>query len=98
MFEKIERFAETLATGAGQSRRGFLGHLGKGALGVAGVIGGLLLSQGEALATPCTGFCTYHCPNGQQVQRGCEPGCTCDQTTNFGGMTCTLTDFNCKHK
>ena len=33
MFEKIGQFADTLATSAGQSRRGFLGCLGKGALG-----------------------------------------------------------------
>src|SRR5437764_9634425 len=66
MFEKIGRFAETLATSAGQSRRGFLGRLGKGALGVAGVVGGLFLFQGEAVATPCTGGCRYSCPNDEK--------------------------------
>ena len=29
MFEKIGRYAETVATSAGQSRRGFLGLLGQ---------------------------------------------------------------------
>jgi len=38
MFEKIGRYAETVATSAGQSRRGFLGRLGQAALGVAGVV------------------------------------------------------------
>ena len=42
MFEKIEVFAETLAASAGQSRRGFLGRLGKLAIGAAGVAGALL--------------------------------------------------------
>ena len=56
MFEKVGRFAETLATSAGQSRRGFLGCLGKGALGVAGVVSGLLISPGQAAPPPsCPG-------------------------------------------
>lgn len=99
MFEKIARFAETLATSAGQSRRGFLGRLGKAALGVAGVVGGLLLFQGEALSTKstCTGACTYSCPNGDQVQKGCSNVCNCDQSVNHHGMTCLLIRSTCRH-
>ena len=40
MFEKISRAAEEAATGV--SRRAFLGQLGKGALALAGVLGGVL--------------------------------------------------------
>ena len=98
MFEKIGRFAETLATSAGQSRRGFLGGLGKAALSVAGVVGGLLLFQGEAVASPCTGGCTYLCPNGEKVFTSCEPGCTCAQTVQRGGMTCSRSHFGCVPK
>lgn len=93
MFEKIGRFAETLATSAGQSRRGFLDHLGKGALGVASVVGGLLLFQGEAAAANCTGGCTYLCPNGEKVVRECLTGCTCNQTIQHRSMTCSLFHF-----
>ena len=41
MFEKIGRLAEGLATNVGTSRRGFLGRVGKTALGVAGAVGAL---------------------------------------------------------
>jgi hypothetical protein len=50
VFEKISRAAEKLATNVSESRRGFLGRLGKAALGVAGVLGGLLLLPKEAQA------------------------------------------------
>jgi len=95
MFEKIEQFAETLATSAGESRRGFLGRLATGAWSVAGVLGGLLLSQGEALAANCNGGCTYQCPNGEKVVRECLKGCTCDQTIQHRDMTCGLFHFGC---
>ena len=100
MFEKIGRFAETLATTAGQSRRGFLGQLGKGALGIAGVVGGLLLFPGEAHATPCTGGCKYSCPNNKHltVVTGCATGCTCPQTIQREGNTCSLVHFGCAPK
>ena len=98
MFEKIGRFAETLAISAGQSRRGFLGQLSKGALGVAGVVGGLLLFQGEAAATPCKGGCKYLCPNGGEVVTSCEPGCTCPDTVQREGMTCSRSHFGCVAK
>jgi hypothetical protein len=38
MFEKISRAAERAATGVGQSRRGFLGSLGQGALALTGIL------------------------------------------------------------
>jgi hypothetical protein len=50
MFEDIVRYAETVATRAGRTRRGFLGLTGKGALSLASLVGGLLLFRGEALA------------------------------------------------
>jgi hypothetical protein len=42
MFEKIGQLAETAATNVSLSRRGFLGQLGRGALVIAGAMGGLL--------------------------------------------------------
>jgi hypothetical protein len=42
MFEEIGNAAEKLATKVSESRRGFLRRLGQVALGVAGVVGGLL--------------------------------------------------------
>ena len=97
MFEKIGRFAETLATSAGQSRRGLLGRLGKGAAGVAGLVGGLLLFRGEAAACTCAGVCRYHCPNGDVLEEGCVGDCDCRATINHGGMTCDLVYSNCHH-
>jgi hypothetical protein len=48
MFEKVSQAAERLATRA--SRRDFLGRLGKGALALAGVLGGVLALPGGAQA------------------------------------------------
>ena len=98
MFEKIGRYAEKVAISAGQTRRGFLGCLGKGALGVAGVVGGLLLFQGDAVATQCTGGCTYSCPNDEKVVRECFSGCTCAQSIQREGRTCFLSHFGCAMK
>ena len=42
MFEKIGRLAEAAAANVSVSRRGFFGQLGRGALVVAGTLGGLL--------------------------------------------------------
>jgi hypothetical protein len=50
MFEKISNAAEKLATNVSESRRGFLGRMGQAALGVAGVVGGLLALSTEAQA------------------------------------------------
>ena len=96
MFEKIGRYAETVATSAGQSRRGFLGLLGKGALSLAGLVGGLLLVPGEVAATNCMGGCRYLCPDGSRISGGCSgTKCRCDATRNFRGMTCNLEASTC---
>jgi hypothetical protein len=96
MFEKIGRYAEKLATSAGQSRRGFVGRLGKGAAGVAGLVGGLLLFPGETVAVPgCTGGCRYQCPDGRFITKGCRSDCTCAQTLIFHQMTCHLFHTTC---
>jgi hypothetical protein len=85
MFEKVGRYAGTVATRAGQSRRGFLGRLGKRALGVAGVVGGLLLFPDKALAF--TG-CYYCCPDGSAVHHNCP--CGSKSSIKHKGMTCGL--------
>jgi hypothetical protein len=95
MFEKIERYAETVATSAGQTRRGFLGLMGKAALSLAGLVGGLLLVPGKAAAFDCLGGCRYLCPNGSRIGRGCNGFCRCDATTRFRGMTCNLVASTC---
>ncbi len=96
MFEKIGQYAEIVATSAGQSRRGFLGLLGKGALSLAGLVAGLLLVPGEAAASKCTGGCRYLCPDGSLISGGCNgKTCGCDATRNFRGMTCNLSNNNC---
>jgi hypothetical protein len=96
MFEKIGRYAETVASSAGQSRRGFLGLMGKGALSLAGLVGGLLLVPGEAAAAGnCTGHCVYQCPDGSKVDVSCMKGCTCAQNRSHGGMSCFLAFDNC---
>jgi hypothetical protein len=92
MFEKIARYAEKVATSAGQSRRGFLGRLGNGALGVAGVVGGLLLFPGQALAQS---GCQYSCPDGTTVRFNCPCGNkTC---IKHKAMTCCLAARDCPH-
>ena len=48
MFEKFNQIAEQAATNA--SRRQFLGRLGRGALTVAAVVGGILALPAEAQA------------------------------------------------
>ena len=48
MFEKIGRLAEAAATNVSVSRRGFFGQLGRGALVVAGALGGLPQPAEEA--------------------------------------------------
>ena len=97
MFEKIERYAESVATRAGQSRRGFLGQLGKAALGAAGVVGGLLLVPGRAAAAAdCTGHCVYQSLDGTtKVDVSCMKGCTCAPTRSHGGITLFLAFSNC---
>jgi hypothetical protein len=90
MFDKIGQYAEAVATSAGQTRRGFLGLMGKAALSLASVVGGLLLVSDKAAAFDCTGGCRYLCPDGSRIGRGCNANCRCDATTRFRGMTCNL--------
>jgi hypothetical protein len=91
MFDKIGRYAESVATSAGESRRGFLGQLGKAALGVAGVVGGLLLFPAEARATP--GYCEYICPDGRVLLKGCP----CQANIKHAGMICPLSYHVCPY-
>jgi hypothetical protein len=98
MFEKIGRYAEKLAGSAGQSRRGFLDRLGKGALGVAGLVSGLLLLPGEARATVCSGACYYRCPDGTSHATNCGSTCRCDLSIQHGGMTCPLYRSTCGYR
>jgi hypothetical protein len=89
MFEKFGRYAETMATSAGQNRRGFLGRLGESALSVAGAVGGMLLFQREALAYPRG--CGYFCPDHTLVRTGCP----CALTIKHKGMTCSRVISDC---
>ena len=61
MMKQANKLAETI--GAGLCRRGFLGWVGKGALGLAGVIGGLTALPEEAKATHNL-CCFYTCVTG----------------------------------
>jgi hypothetical protein len=76
MFEKVGQAAETLATNVSQSRRGFLGRLGQGALVAAGAVGGLLLTAGDVHADKGGNNC---CKNGNKCPPGksCVGGCRC---------------------
>jgi hypothetical protein len=96
MFERIRQYADTLASTAGESRRGFLGRLGNGAIAVAGVVGGLLLWPTEAGATVCGGACTYRCPDGTQHATNCGSRCRCALSIKHSGMTCSLFRSSCK--
>jgi hypothetical protein len=93
MFDKIARCAETLATSAGQSRRGFLGRLGQAALGTAGVLGGLLVLPNKARADKkCDRYeCGYSCPGIERVVYECG-GCPADLfpgcTVNYSHIVC----------
>jgi hypothetical protein len=77
MFDKIGRLAEAAATNVSVSRRGFFGQLGRGALVVAGALGGLLGAAGPARAggsVPCCGFgkCGSPGPGCVLVGESCE--------------------------
>jgi hypothetical protein len=91
MFDKIGRYAESVATRAGQSRRGFLRWLGQAALGAAGITGALLLFPGRAHAF--TG-CQYACPDGTEVRKDCPCG---DLSIKHKGMTCILAAKDCPY-
>jgi hypothetical protein len=59
MLEKISRLAEKAATNISVSRRGFMGRLGKAAVGAAGVVGGLLALSDRARAGQTLYSCDY---------------------------------------
>jgi hypothetical protein len=98
MFDKIGRYAESVAASVGQSRRGFLERLGQAALGVTGVVGGLLLFPDEAVAqrAACNGGCRYLCPDGSRISGGCTQTCSCEPTRRFRGMTCNFAGSTCR--
>jgi hypothetical protein len=74
MFEKIAGAAEKLATNVSESRRGFLARVGKAALGVVGVVSGLLALPREAQAT--TYWCCYYVSGQGGYMRRCfSHGC-----------------------
>jgi hypothetical protein len=90
MFEKIGRYAEAVTIKAGQTRRGFLGRLGNGALGLAGLVGGFLLFPRQARAYPRG--CGYCCPDRTIVRTGCP--CT-ELSIKHKGMTCPRCISDC---
>jgi len=57
MFEKISNAAEKLATNVSESRRSFLVRVGQAALGVTGVVAGLLALPSEAQALGLKNAC-----------------------------------------
>ena len=80
MFEKISRAAERLANNVSTSRRGFLVRVGQAALGVAGVVAGVLALPMEAQATLIVSAC--------EVQRTYGGGfltgrCVCNNPCRF---------------
>jgi hypothetical protein len=89
MFDKIGRYAETVATSPSLSRRDLLGRLGQAALGVAGLVGGLLLFSREARAYPPG--CGYCCPDHTIVRTGCP----CTLTIKHKGMICDRCISDC---
>jgi hypothetical protein len=94
MFERIGKAAEALATNASQSRRGFLGRLGQGALAVGASLAGLA----SATAGPSGGVvcCTYSCfqSSGRYHYRGPTIKKTCQQAgtscADLSGSGCRL--------
>jgi hypothetical protein len=81
MFDKIGRLAEHAASNISVSRRGFLGRLGKAALGAAGVVGGLSTLTGRAQAR---GKNLYLCEYRDKSVRGCI-GCGVNPLQICGG-------------
>jgi hypothetical protein len=94
MFERIVRAAEAAASNVGQSRRGFLGLLGRGAVAAAGVLGGFLLSAREVGADPSGGVvcCVYQC---FRVRRGYRYSYRSKKTCQPAGTTCAQSDNGC---
>ena len=72
MFERFSQTAELLTTRASDSRRGFLGRLGQGALVAAGAVGGLLLTVKDVRAGSGNCCQTGKCPPGKTCVSGCR--------------------------
>ncbi len=75
MFDKIGRYAETVATNASLSRRGFLGGVGQAALATAGVLGSLLVLPNKARAGSCDKFQCGYCCGGREILFNSCGGC-----------------------
>jgi hypothetical protein len=75
MFEKISNAAEKLATKVSESRRGFLARVGQGALGVAGVLAGVLALPAKGQAVPVGGYCQVVFPGSFNQTRGLTGYC-----------------------
>ncbi|MFL5244558.1 MAG: twin-arginine translocation signal domain-containing protein [Gemmataceae bacterium] len=96
MFEKIGRTAEQMASKLTVSRRGFLGRVGHAALGVAGVLGGMLVLPKQTQGGPSRNFsCNYECPNGSSVVKLTNNCNSCKPSVRSNGMVCPL--FGCFH-
>jgi hypothetical protein len=86
MFERLGRLAEGLARTAGTSRRGFLGRLGRIALGAAGVLGATTTAAQGGGSLVC---CKYRTFGGRYYSRYnfcyvCQPaGTTCAPTLDY---------------
>jgi hypothetical protein len=91
MIEKIGRFAESLASNVSASRRGFLGQLGKAALGVAGLVGGLLALPKDADASGTVNCCRYVCttPENRYFTWTCRTS-ACPPQLSILGTTCVF--------
>src|SRR6516165_7174656 len=97
MFEKISNAAERLATNVSESRRGFLVRMGETALGVAGVVGGLLALPRAAQATARNGYCRLAARGGGYIvtaicrSKSCQQGrssACAGQWSGFKQATC----------
>jgi hypothetical protein len=101
MFEKIGRLAEGLAGSVATSRRGFLGRVGKSALGVAGALGVLTVAAAQSGGVVC---CKYHCVSITYFHGGkknhdvtvCQAaGTTCTTTWGYCLLVNTVTKSDC---
>jgi hypothetical protein len=79
MFEKITQLAEAAATQVSQSRRGFLGRLGQGALAVGALLAGFVTPARAGQGVVCCKYvCHYYKPYHRTISVGCLPaGSTC---------------------
>jgi hypothetical protein len=77
MLEQVTRLAEKVASHAGVSRRGFLERIGRGAVALAGVLGGALALAGAAQAGSAC-----------MTNQDCGPGRTCVKNGCTGPGNC----------